>query len=194
MDMNWTEDKIIIALTEMVEATKQKTMPTHSEIKKFYGNCKLTNAMRRHGGTKHYANLLGLEIKECESQFGEIYEDLFISELQARLNFKGEKTVARYPYDVLVEGAVKIDVKASKPYKYKNTRWYSCNLEKRHQTCDIFVIYCIGEEETKLYIIPSAVMSGKTQFSIGIQQSMYDGYLNRWDIISDYVAFMKGCK
>ena len=189
---NWTEEKIIVALTEMISATKQKTMPTHNEIKRFYGNCKLTNAMRRHGGTKHYANLLGLEIKKCESQFGETYENLFIDALQARFNYKCEKTSPRYPYDVLVEDAVKIDVKASNPYRHNNTRWYSCNIEKRQQTCDIYVIFCIDEGTTKLYIIPSAVMSGKTQFSIGMNTSMYDKYLNRWDIISDYVNFMKG--
>ncbi len=190
--MKWNEEKIINALTVMVKATKQKTMPTHTEINNFYGDYKLTNAIRRHGGTRYYAHLLGLEIKECESQFGEIYEDTFISDLHNKLGLTGVKTIPRYPYDVLVEDAVKIDVKASKPYSHKKYKWYSCNLEKKQQTCDIFVIYCIDNENTKLYIIPAAVLSGKSQFSIGTQTSMYDKYLNRWDIISDYVAFMKG--
>lgn len=193
--MNWTEEKIINALSKMVKETKQKTMPTHTEIFAFYGDFKLTNAIRRHGGTKYYANLLGLEIKRCESQFGEIYEDKFISELYKQLGLTGMKTLPRYPYDVLVENAVKIDVKVSKPVQTRNSAYYSCNLEKKQQTCDIFVFYCIDaeNEDAKMYIVPSSVLSGKTQFSVGIHTSVYDNYLCRWDIISDYVEFMKGC-
>ena len=190
---NWTEEKIIVALTEMISATEQKTMPTHTEIYNFYGNYRLSNAIRRHGGTKYFANLLGLEIKQCESQFGEIYEDKFIIDLLNKLGLTGEKTLPRFPYDVLIEKSVKVDVKASKPYHYKNNKWYSCNLEKKQQACDIFVIYCVNGEDEKTYIIPSVVMSGKCQFSIGTETSIYDKYLNRWDIISDYVNFMKVC-
>ncbi len=182
----WNEAKIISCINEMVNKTGNNQMPTHSEMDKFYGNYCLSNAVRRHGGTKYFANKMGLEIKNCESKFGEDFELRCINDIMLKLNLEAEKMQIRYPYDVLVENSVKIDVKSCTGKQY-----YSFNLEKAHQTCDIFVFYCIKNDEVeKIYIVPSSVLCGKTQFAVGMNSSKYDKYLNRWDIIKHYNDFM----
>ena len=176
----------------MIDKSGMNTMPTHSEIKEFFGDNALVCAMSKRNGTKHYAKLLGMEIKECESKFGDQLEDYCILQIQEKLGLDGEKTKPRYPYDILVNRNVKVDVKASRLFNnYGNAKYYTFNLEKKEQTCDIFVFYCINQnnEIEKTLVIPSIVLSGKNQLAVG-KSSMYDKYIDQWRFISDYNKFM----
>lgn len=191
----WSEDIILEKIKELVEYTGQKTMPTHSEMFDYFGNTKLSNAISKRQGTAYYANKLGLKIKNSESNFGFEMEMVCISQIQEKLGIACEKTRARHPYDILVGNSVKIDVKASKIFdNYGRAKYYTFNIEKQHQTCDLFVFYCIGEkgEIQKTLIVPSFVLSGKTQFSIA-NDSIYDKYINRWDLIKKYYDFILSC-
>ena len=142
------EDVILEKIKELVEFTGQKTMPTHSEMFDYFGNTKLSNAISKRQGTNYYADKLGLELKNSESNFGFEMEMFCLTEIQKKLGIPCEKTVARHPYDILVGNAVKIDVKASKLFdNYGKAKYYTFNIEKKQQTCDIFVFYCIGEDK-----------------------------------------------
>ena len=188
----WSEEKIVDALRFMIEKCGMDTMPTHSEIQNFFGNSALNCAMSNRGGTKYFAKLLGMEIKQCESKFGDQLEDYCVLQIQEKLGLDGEKTKPRYPYDILVNRNVKVDVKASRIFNnYGNAKYYTFNLEKKEQTCDIFVFYCINQnnEIEKTLVIPSTVLSGKNQLAVG-KSSMYDKYIDQWRFISDYNKFM----
>ena len=188
----WNEEKIVEALRFMIDKRGMNTMPTHSEIKEFFGDNALVCAMSKRNGTKYYAKLLGMETKECESKFGDQLEDYCVLQIQEKLGLDGEKTKPRYPYDILVNRNVKVDVKASRPFNnYGNAKYYTFNLEKKEQTCDIFVFYCINQnnEIEKTLVIPSTVLSGKNQLAVG-KSSMYDKYIDQWCFISDYNKFM----
>ena len=103
-----------------------------------------------------------------------------------------KKTKPKYPYDILVNRNVKVDVKASRLFNnYGNSKYYTFNLEKKDQTCDIFVFYCINQNDEieRTFVIPSTVLSGKTQLAVG-ESSMYDKYIDQWRFISDYNKFM----
>ena len=188
----WNEEKIVEALRFMIDKCGMDTMPTHSEIREFFGDNALVCAISKRNGTKYYAKLLGMEIKECESKFGDQLEDYCILQIQEKLGLDGEKTKPRYPYDILVNRNVKVDVKASRLFNnYGNSKYYTFNLEKKDQTCDIFVFYCINQNDEieRNFVIPSTVLSGKTQLAVG-KSSMYDKYIDQWRFISDYNKFM----
>lgn len=186
----WNEEKILQEVKKVVAKTGQKTMPTHKELFDFFGNYKLTNAMAKRKGTKYYANILGLSIKECESKMGEDNEFYCSIQINEILGLDSQKTAPRYPYDLLVENSVKIDVKSAKLFKINNTQYFTFNLEKTHQTCDLYVFYCIENDViVKTLIIPSYILSGKTQLSIG-HKSKYDKYIDRWDLILKYYHFI----
>ena len=190
--LKWSEEKIVEALRFMIDKCGMDTMPTHSEIREFFGDSALVCAMSKRNGTKHYAKLLGMEIKECESKFGDQLEDYCVLQIQEKLGLDVEKTKPRYPYDILVNRNVKVDVKASRLFNnYGNAKYYTFNLEKKEQTCDIFVFYCINQnnEIEKTLVIPSTVLSGKNQLAVG-KSSMYDKYIDQWRFISDYNKFM----
>ena len=184
----WSKDNIEKAIRYMVEKTGQKTLPTHKETRDFYGNYKLSNAMRRNGGPKYWGERMGLEFKECESKKGEEYENYFVAEMLGK-GFDAERVNCdepRFPYDVLINGCVKVDVKVAKVFGSDKQGYYSFNLEHKKHSCDFFVCYCLdcsGENIVKAYIVPASVMDGKSQLGVGLAQSKYDAYIGRYDLI-----------
>lgn len=191
----WTDELICFELKETMRILGIETMPTHSQIVEVYGNEGLTNALVHHGGTKKFANLLGIDTKACESKFGDKYEVLCMQEIANRYGYETLKMKPRYPYDILVENSVKVDTKASRLYtSWKSkTSFYTFNLEKRSPTCDIFVCYCINnvDQIIKTFVIPACAVSGNTQLSVGVIRGKYDIYVDGWDLIKEYVEFNK---
>lgn len=192
--IDWNKDNIEKALRYMVEQTGQKTLPTHAETKKFYGNYKLSNAMRRNGGPRYWGERMNLEFKDCESRKGEQFEDYFVAEMLEK-GFDAERVnydEPRFPFDVLINGCVKVDVKVARVFGSDKQGYYSFNLEHKKHSCDFFVCYCLdssGENIVKTYIIPSSVMDGKSQLGVGLSQSKYDAYIGRYDLIGQTCEF-----
>ena len=188
----WSDDSIKEALQYMISKTGQSTLPTYEEIRQFYGNYKLSNAMRRNGGPAKFAKELGLEVKDCESQLVFNYEDYFIDEMVKSGHICTHVNILKdaYPYDVLVDNAVKVDVKVSRKFgNYGGSPYYTFNLEKNNQTCDVYACYCIEEDKdnnayvSKFYTIPASVLSGKRQLSIGMGPGKYTEFMNNYEPI-----------
>jgi hypothetical protein len=190
----WDDEKICNAIREVVSAKNLDRMPSFSELRNYFQSSAITCAISRNGGVKKFSSLVMLPIKESETSFGNLCEDLSVAQIEDMTGLTAVRMTTRYPYDVLVNGKVKVDVKSGHLFATPNNRrFYSFNLEKRDQTCDVFVCYCISKENEikKTYIIPSCAVSGKTQLSIGEIKSVYDVYLDDWGIISEYNDFMQ---
>lgn len=193
----WNEENTKEAIMEIVNSLKLKHFPSKRQIIDFCGNNALANRISRSGGSRYYADLLKLEIVNCESEFGNFFEELAIDEILENTGFSSLHTNVRYPYDLLTNGNIKVDVKASKKVKNKNTNfpYHSFNLEKREPTCDIFIFYCLDEnmEIEKRVIIPSCLLSGKTQVGIG-GLSKWDAYIDKWEYFDMYNKFYDSVK
>ena len=192
--IDWNKDNIEKALRYMVEQTGQKTLPTHAETKKFYGNYKLSNAMRRNGGPRYWGERMNLEFKDCDSRKGEQFEDYFVAEMLEK-GFDAERVnydEPRFPFDVLINGCVKVDVKVARVFGSDKQGYYSFNLEHKKHSCDFFVCYCLdssGENIVKTYIIPASIMDGKSQIGVGLSQSKDDAYSGRYDLMGQTCEF-----
>jgi hypothetical protein len=95
----------------------------------------------------------------------------------------------------LVNGNIKIDVKAARPYEnVKVGKFHTFNLEKKHPTCDIYIAIALSNEEQiqRVFVIPSKFLK-LTQLSVG-KDSEYNRYINRWDFIVEYDRFYKQIK
>ena len=180
----WTSQDIMNHIMQVVDFLEIDRMPSRSEIEEFYGDTALTNKIAKSGGFYHWASRLGLEVKDSESKFG-IELEAQMRKLLESIGFKCEKTSTRYPYDLLVDDCVKIDVKAARKTKIKGSDAYSFRLAKEYQTCDVYIAVCVNDQKEilQIYIIPSIIMSGKKQLCMGVGHSMYDTYIQRWDII-----------
>jgi len=92
-----------------------------------------------------------------------------------------------------VNNAIKVDIKAAKPYTNSKTgTFHTFNLDKKEHACDIFMMFAIEHDESigRILIIPSKELKVK-QLSIGAK-SQYNKYVNRWDYFDKYANFMNG--
>lgn len=181
---HWTQDKILLYVKACMSATGLTRMPSRSELSEYYGNDKLTNAIRRFpGGYYKIAEILNVEMKESETQFGRSGEELAINLLKAH-GFEVERMSTRYAYDLYVNSSVKVDVKTARLIKTSGTAfYYSFNLEKRFPTCDIYFLIARNEDGESIYIVPASI--NQTQIGIGEKKTKYIKYQDRYDIIAD---------
>lgn len=189
--IHWDDDLIELKLIEVVNNNKLNHFPTHSEMISYFGNKALAIKISKHGGTVYWAEKLGLPLKSSETTFGDKYESIAVSDIYAHTGLVSILMSERYPYDLLVDNSVKVDVKAAFAFTNNcNSRAHSFNLEKREPTCDIYVLYCLTDEETydKVLIIPSCRVVGQTQIGVG-KNSKWDAYINQWEYIKEYSEF-----
>ena len=180
----WDDKEIERGINEVRDALMLDRMPSSTEIKVYYGNSRLVNAITKNGGFRHWAEKLGLEPKDTSTNFGYKHEER-VKELLEERGYTCEMTSTKHPYDLLINGCVKADVKTARISKVKDCDRHTFYLAKQQQTCDVYIVVCLddNDEMKKLYVVPAHVMHGKTQLSPGTKHSKYNQYLNRWDII-----------
>lgn len=191
----WNYDKVKIALQDFIAKEKIDYMPTAKQIRERTGSSSLVDAISRNGGYTFWANELNLPLQRGDTNLGRQYETYCMEYLVNNFGFECEQMSIKHPYDLLVN-EIKVDVKCANIYTgSRNARFYTFNLEKRSPTCDIFVCYCLGENGiVKTYVIPAVIVSGKCQLSVGEKMSVYDKYLDKWEIFEKYDNFYKSIK
>ena len=180
----WTEEEVHDQIIDVMKSLNLNRMPSRNEIEKVHCNSKLTNKISKTGGFYAWARRIGLDIKESETLLGSEVE-CYIKDFMITLGHDVEMTTTKCPYDLYVNRRVKIDVKAGRVVHSGISPYYTFNLEKATPTCDFFVAVTLSGADVpdKIYVIPSSVMAGKTQLSVGIHKSIYDKYIDRWDLI-----------
>ena len=193
----WADGEVEEKIMYLVNALKLDRFPTKAEMIEFYGDRALACKVSKTGGSRYYASKLNLSLSDSESEFGNFFEELAIDEIFEHTGFSSFHTNVRYPYDLLTNGNIKVDVKASKSINRKesNFPYHTFNLEKREPTCDIFVFYCLNEnmEIEKRVIVPSCLLSGKTQVGMG-GLSKWDAYEDKWEYFDMYNKFYDSVK
>lgn len=188
--VKWTPEKIRQGILTVVKTQELDRMPSRKEVEQFYGNCELACAVTKKIGWYKLAQELQLPIKESETYFGKRQEQLVHEELIAR-GHESRRMPQNFPYDLLVDDCVKIDVKASRLYRSNAGNFYSFNLEKPFCTCDLYVLRLLKEDGgvLKTLIVPSKDVPTNTQISVGENKSRYFRYEEKWDYVDEYSAF-----
>jgi len=186
----WNDDAIEAEIRSIVKGLGINRMPSVSEIKRYSNDHRLINAIAKYGGFRYWSSKIGLNMKSCDSLHGWIYEDMVQLKLES-LGYFVERMRTRFPYDMLVNSFIKVDVKGSKKYIGVNGNFYTFNLEKPSATCDLFILCLIGSKDQieKILIIPASVVQHNTQISIGEISSKYMKYVDRFDILDRYFEF-----
>lgn len=190
--IQWNDEMIEEKIKEVINELNIDYFPSHSEIESVLKNKSLTNKLCDKG-SYFWAAKMGLPLKNSETKLGNEYELFAISDIFENTELQSIPTSSRHPYDILTDYRVKIDVKISKPYTNKrNITAYSFNLEKSMPTCDIFLFYCVGNDNAikKTLIVPANILFGQTQVGVG-ENSKWDRYKDRWDFIIKTSEFFK---
>lgn len=188
----WSDDKIKFGILEVVQTLELRRMPSRQEVEQYYNNSALCSAIsRRKGGWYRLAEEMGLAAKESETYFGKRHEKIVAEKLKA-LGYEVEQMSQNYPYDLLIDRAVKIDVKVSRLYRGSQGNFYSFNLEKPYATCDIYILAKLDDDRAikSFYVLPSKFVSHQTQISIGEYTSKYERFRERWDYLQQYTDFL----
>lgn len=190
--IRWNDELIKEKILEVVKGLQLDRMPTRSECDKYFNDTRLTNAVSKRCGWYNLAKELELSIKECETTFGKEYEAIMAEKLQS-LGFEVRRMSQNFPYDLLVDDCVKVDVKASRLYKGKQGNFYSFNLEKKYATCDFYLLLTVGEQGDieKIMVVPSSNVIANNQISVGEKNSKYHKFVNRFDLLAETVIFWK---
>lgn len=188
----WTDELIKQKILEVVEALKLDRMPSRKECVDYFHDSSLAEAVSRRYKWHNLADELGLQMKESETFFGKSYETM-ATELLQSLGFEVRRMSQNFPYDLLVDDCVKVDVKASRLYKGKLGNFYSFNLEKPFATCDFFLLFAIDDDNAiaRKMVVPSSHVISTTQISVGEHKSKYYQFTDRFDLIETAINFWR---
>lgn len=166
-------------------------MPTKSEMQLILGDGKLGSWMAKKGRRNYIKDKLGLKDKPSCTLTGDINE-YYVMDILKSKGYSVSKTKPRHPYDLLVDGFVKIDVKSANPIpsRVKKMNEFVFSINNQEPKCDLMVFVTVFSDEYKeVYIIPSHLIK-QSQLGIG-ESSKYDIYKNRFDYIPKYINFYK---
>lgn len=188
----WTDELIESMIIECKDGMGIARMPSRAEIKSYFGDDCLTNKISKTYGYYGWAERLGLSMKGSDTQTGKIGERFARKWLEEH-GLDVQQMTTNYPYDLYVNGCVKVDVKYSHLYSPKGASFafYSFRLGKEIPTCDIYLLIAQDKENTRRYFVVPSREAQQKQISIGEKKSVYYKYENRIDIILDYEAAFK---
>lgn len=189
----WTDDLIKQEMLRVKEGLELNRMPTRSECVDFSGSHGLSVAVtRRQGGWYQLAKDLGLPIKESETTLGKSYE-IKIARVLEGAGHSVKRMSQNFPYDLLVDDFVKVDIKASHLYRGSAGNFYTFRMGKAYATCDIYILVTLDDKNEILgtYVVPSSSVMNNKQISIGEINSIYHQYKDRWDFIDEYKNFQR---
>jgi hypothetical protein len=189
-ESQWTDEVLEQRIRQVMLELKIDRMPTRSEVFSIRFNDPLHNGVVRHGGYEYWAKKLGLQIKDSESKTGWAYEECAIDLLKGK-GYAVERMSRKCAYDILVNGAVKIDVKAGKPWFLKGSRLHSFGINKKVPVCDIYLVLAIDESEKieRTFVIPSFELK-VVSMCIG-KDSKYNKFIDQWGYIDKFDGFYK---
>ncbi len=183
----WTEGKIEREIAKCQAILMLERMPSKSELGSIQ-RLDLDNAIARSKGYRGWAKHLNLSLKKSETALGQKYEYIAMELLKMK-GFTVEKMSTRFPYDLLVADKVKIDVKCARRYKIGDMKYHTFGINKKHQTCDVYILFLLNEDgnHTNILVIPSHFIKVKTlTFN---RNSKWYGFEMKWSYINKYMKF-----
>ena len=188
--IKWTSDKIVEEVLKVKNALNVDRLPTRLECDLVTNSKSLSNAITRHFGWYGLAERLGLPLKKSETTTGKTMERMSEDILKSQ-GFTVERMSQNHPFDLLINNCVKIDVKSSHIYHGINGDYYTFALGKKYHCCDFFMLLELSEtdEVIRVMIVPALSVMNMIQISVGIFESKYFKYSDRYDYIEKLIDF-----
>jgi len=175
----------------MINDLNLEYFPTRKEIATYYGDERLTNKVCKTLGYYGWAKELGMPVKDNDTKTGKLAEK-YVAKLLESKGYKAEQMLQNYPYDLLVNDMIKVDVKFSHIYRHpQGFGFYSFKLGKEYPACDFYMLIAQDDKGKRtVYVVP-AMFAPKTQISIGEYTSEYFRYIDRFDYFDKYCEIYK---
>jgi len=183
----WTEDLIEKEIKDSMNVLCVTRMPTAGELMSI-GRNDLHCAIGKKLTYREWSNRLGVAMKNSETTRGQRYERL-AENMLIKKGHEVESMTTKHPFDLLVNGNVKVDVKMGVAHNHFGSRAHTFKLSSEYSTCDIYICLAINEKAKleKVFIIPSKFAQIQTM-NAGTN-SKYNNFISRWDFIDEYTKF-----
>lgn len=174
----WTEENLHAALLPICAGSG--IFPSNSDLVKL-GRGDIANQITRKGGFVAWAERMGFRRKDSESDKGWGGEKECL-EILTKLGFSVSKSErVRSPYDILVGGCVRVDVKTARYAEYGPCRGWFYRVGKI-QTSDLLMLF---QEDTKeAYYLPWTVCP-ETNITIARNGGKYRMFRNNHGILKE---------
>jgi hypothetical protein len=186
----WPKGRIEKEIFKCMKILGIERMPTGPELMSLQRtdlHCKISKT-KKYGG---WAKKLNLQRKSSHTLTGQDNENL-VENMLIEKGYEVENMSTKHPYDLLVDGAVKIDVKVANPFLLRGSRVHTFGIVKNNPTCDIYICLAFDEQKKieRVLVIPSHLCRVKT-LCIG-KESKYNKFHEQWNYIKEYSEFLKG--
>jgi hypothetical protein len=156
----WTDEKVAEALRPIV--AELGGMPSAQELDD-RGLCGLRASISMvHGGVRSVAHKHGFSMRDSCTKRGLEIEDKVTESLRA-MGFSAERQSMHAPFDILVNGRVRVDVKSARYTECRSGRSHVCRghvfgIAKADPTCDLYILCGVDAANAILwrYFVPSS--------------------------------------
>ena len=186
--IKWTDELIASEIMKIASQFNPPRMPSHAEMHNFNGDHRLSNAITRRGGSKLWAEKLGLAWGDHETTTG-VNGEQHIAEILRSMGYEVETTPTKFPYDLLVDKCVKIDVKSANTSYIRGYPVHAFRLAKKQPTCDLYIFYEVDTDS--IYVVPAHRLHNQVQAELGIESRSYALWKNAFYLISELALAFK---
>ncbi len=190
--IRWSDELIREKVLEVSNFLSLNRMPSRQECENYFGDTALTNAVSRRMGWYSLAKDLGLPIKTSNTTFGKSFESM-AEQLLLSKGFQVIRMSQNFPYDLLIDNCVKVDVKASRMYHGSQGYFYSFSIEKKFASCDFYLLLAVNDDREiqRCMVVPSCYVVFNKQISVGVTNSKYHRFTDRWDLIENASCYWR---
>jgi hypothetical protein len=176
----WTEALLVSRINAVVGDSKR--FPTNSHLVEI-GQGDLSNQITKRGGFIYWANRLGIERDISDSDIGWEGEKRAHTLLEARGFSVIRSERVRWPFDLLVNNSLRVDVKTASYAAYGASTGWFFRIGKSPQA-DLIALYRSDKDD--MYLIPWYHVP-KTNITISPTGMKYSRFLNAYEIVERMV-------
>lgn len=174
--MKWTDAILEEQLVGII--SDSGVMPSAHELRK-NGRNDIACQLSRRGGFIAWADRLGVKRSHSDSDTGWRGEIALIEMLNNKGFATSRPTAVKSPFDILVNGILRIDVKSAEFAEYGPCRGWFYRIGKFPQA-DVLALYQLDTKDC--YFIPWQICP-KTNVTISRGGGKYKAFLNRYDLL-----------
>lgn len=136
-------------------------MPSAPELQGAGNNALAAQISRSPGGYRAVAKRLGLSLKDSCTAFGQDWE-AYVDTVLKNVGRESVRQTTRAPFDLLVDGKVRVNVKSARWHKYGPCKGFFFGIAQTWKHCDVFALVKVDGPTPAILWVPSSEAQQQT--------------------------------
>lgn len=174
----WDDAKVAVELRHAADALGR--FPSSTDLRAM-GRNDLACQVSRRGGFIHWSERLGIKRRRSDSDTGWVGEAMAADRLQAFGFTVTWRKGVKWPFDLLIDGILRVDVKAARQRRYGHCQGWFYRIGKIPQA-DLVLLWQL--DSGNFYAIPW-FLCPRTSITISRDGGKYAEFRNNIDVIKE---------